>query len=74
MAGEWTDLHFDLVRWGDAEATYAKPLYHAFTLDNGQPKQIYAGRAFNPAVHHVWPIPPDEIAVSKGTLTQNEGW
>ncbi|HEY5745660.1 MAG TPA: RagB/SusD family nutrient uptake outer membrane protein [Chryseolinea sp.] len=74
LAGEWTDHHFDLVRWGDAEATYAKPLYHAYALDNGQPKQIYAGRAFNPAVHHVWPIPPDEIAVSKGTLTQNEGW
>jgi hypothetical protein len=74
LAGEWTDHHFDLVRWGDAEATYAQPLYHAYALDNGSPKQIYAGRTFNPAIHHVWPIPPDEIAVSKGTLTQNEGW
>lgn len=74
LAGEWTDRHFDLVRWGDAQQTYAKPLYHAYALDNGSPKVIYAGRTFDPAIHHVWPIPPDEIAVSKGTLEQNKGW
>jgi hypothetical protein len=74
LAGEWTDHHYDLVRWGDAEATYAQPLYHAYALENGSPKVIYAGRTFDPTIHHVWPIPPDEIAVSKGTLTQNEGW
>ncbi|MDJ1501007.1 RagB/SusD family nutrient uptake outer membrane protein [Xanthocytophaga agilis] len=68
FAGEWTDRHWDLVRWGDAEATYAKPLHHA----DGH--VIYEGRTFKPTVHHVWPIPPDEIAVSKGALWQNEGY
>jgi len=68
LAGEWTDRHFDLVRWGDAKETYAKPLHH---YDG---TVIYPARNFNPAVHHVWPIPPDEIAVSKGTLSQNQGW
>jgi SusD family. len=68
FAGEWTDRHFDLVRWGDAQAAYAKPLEHA----DGH--IIYQGRTFNPAIHNVWPIPPEEIRVSKGTLTQNQGW
>lgn len=68
LAGEWTDRHFDLVRWGDAQATYAKALHHY----NGT--EIYAPRSFDPNKHHVWPIPPDEIRVSKGTLTQNQGW
>lgn len=68
LAGEWTDRHFDLVRWGDAQATYAQPLHHY----NGT--VIYPARTFNPLVHHVWPIPPDEILVSKGTLPQNEGY
>ena len=27
LAGEWADRHRDLVRWGDAETTYAKPLH-----------------------------------------------
>lgn len=75
LAGEWTDRHFDLVRWGDAERIYKEPLYHAYSKDDkGNPKVIYEGRTFNPNVHHVWPIPPDEIAVSKGTLWQNKGW
>jgi starch-binding outer membrane protein, SusD/RagB family len=75
LAGEWTDRHFDLVRWGDAQAKYGQPLYHAYAKEtNGTAKVIYAARTFNPAIHHVWPIPPDEIAVSKGTLWQNEGW
>lgn len=68
LAGEWTDRHFDLVRWGDAQATYAQPLHDYNGL------VIYPARNFNPAIHNVWPIPPDEIAVSKGTLTQNQGW
>ncbi|MCD9015288.1 RagB/SusD family nutrient uptake outer membrane protein [Parachryseolinea silvisoli] len=75
LAGEWTDRHFDLVRWGDAQSKYAQPLYHAFAKDDkGNPKVIYEGRTFNPTIHHVWPIPPDEIAVSKETLWQNQGW
>jgi hypothetical protein len=68
LAGEWTDRHFDLVRWGDAQAVYAQPLHH---YDGSI---IYPARNFNPKIHHVWPIPPDEIAVSKGKLPQNEGW
>jgi len=68
LAGEWTDRHYDLVRWGDAKETYAKPLHH---YDGSV---IYPARNFNPAIHHVWPIPPDEIAVSKGALNQNQGW
>lgn len=68
LAGEWTDRHWDLVRWGDAQAVYAQPLHHY----NGT--VIYEGRTFNPNIHHVWPIPPDEISVSKGALWQNEGW
>jgi len=68
FAGEWTDRHWDLVRWGDAQKVYAQPLHHA------DGRVIYEPRNFNPTVHHVWPIPPDEIRVSKGTLTQNEGY
>ncbi|MGA9639284.1 RagB/SusD family nutrient uptake outer membrane protein [Flavobacterium sp.] len=68
LAGEWTDRHFDLVRWGDAKTTYAQPLHH---YDGSV---IYPARNFNPTIHHVWPIPPDEIGISKGTLTQNQGW
>lgn len=68
LAGEWTDRHYDLVRWGDAQSVYARPLLH---YDG---RVIYPARNFNPLKHHVWPIPPDEIAVSKGQLTQNEGY
>lgn len=68
LAGEWTDRHWDLVRWGDAKEKYAEPLLHA----DGH--VIYEGRTFDPEVHHVWPIPLEEIQASKGTLTQNEGW
>lgn len=68
LAGEWTDRHFDLVRWGDAQSVYAQPSHHA----DGH--EIYGGRNFDPSIHHVWPIPPEEIRVSKGVLTQNAGW
>ena len=27
LAGEFADRHFDLVRWGDAQAAYAEPLH-----------------------------------------------
>lgn len=68
FAGEWTDRHWDLVRWGDAAEVYSQPIIHA----DGH--TVYSGRQFNPSIHHVWPIPPEEIRLSKGTLTQNEGW
>ena len=69
LAFEWSDRHFDLVRWGDADAAYANALH-------GSAGQVVwpARPQFNPAIHHVWPIPPDQIGNSKGTLTQNQGW
>ncbi|TKG91515.1 RagB/SusD family nutrient uptake outer membrane protein [Puteibacter caeruleilacunae] len=69
LAGEWTDRHYDLVRWGDADENYAKPLH------GSQGQEVWPARPhFDPSIHHVWPIPPHEIENSKGTLTQNEGW
>ena len=50
LAGEWADRHRDLVRWGDAKDTYAKPLHGA------DDKEVWASRNFNPAVHNVWPF------------------
>jgi starch-binding outer membrane protein, SusD/RagB family len=71
LAGEWADRHFDLVRWGDAQATYAKSIYSTKKDDTGNYILLYSGRNFDPAKHHVWPIPPDEIAASRGTLKPN---
>lgn len=68
LAGEWADRHRDLVRWGDAQATYAKPLHGI----NGQ--IVWAARNFNPAVHNVWAVPQAEIVNSYGIIKQNEGW
>ena len=69
LAGEWSDRHFDLVRWGDADAAYAQPLH---TSDG---KEAWPARPqFDPAIHHVWPIPPHEVEASDGVLVQNEGW
>lgn len=68
LAGEWSDRNFDLVRWGDAQATYAKPLHGA----NGS--QVWKARNFDPARDNVWPIPPKDIQISQGQLKQNAGW
>ena len=68
LAGEWADRHRDLVRWGDAQANYAKPLHGI----NGQ--IVWAARNFNPSVHNVWAVPQVEIVNSKGVIKQNEGW
>ena len=68
LAGEWADRHRDLVRWGDAQAAYSKPL-HGF---NGQ--EIWPARTFNPSVNDVWPVPQVEIDNSGGVITQNPGW
>lgn len=84
FGGEFTDRHFDLVRWGDAEATYAKPLHGMkYTYDeNGalassEEVEVWGSRTFKPQYHHIWPIPPTQIEKSigtKGELIQNEGW
>jgi len=68
LAGEWADRHRDLVRWGDAKTTYAKPLHGI----NGQ--EVWAARNFNPAIHNVWAVPQVEIVNSHGVIKQNEGW
>ena len=68
LAGEWSDRNFDLVRWGDAQLTYAKPLHGA----NGA--VVWPARNFVPARDNVWPIPPKDIQISQGQLKQNAGW
>lgn len=68
LAGEWPDRHRDLVRWGDAQATYAKPL-HGY-----DGKEIWKSRVFNPQIHHVWAVPQREIVNSNGVIKQNAGW
>lgn len=68
LAGEWANRHFDLVRWGDAKTTYAQPL-HGFGGD-----EIWPARTFDPAVHHVWPVPRSEVTSSNGIVKQNAGW
>jgi hypothetical protein len=68
LAGEWSDRNFDLVRWGDAQLTYAKPLHGA----NGS--IVWPARNFVPARDNVWPIPPKDIQISQGQLKQNAGW
>lgn len=68
LAGEWANRHFDLVRWGDAQAAYSQPLHGAA----GQ--EIWPARNFNPAIHHVWAVPQSEIDKSGGLIKQNQGW
>ena len=68
IAGEWADRHRDLVRWGDAQATYAKPLH------DSKGNEIWPARAYNPQVHNVWAVPQREIDNSSGLIKQNEGW
>ena len=75
--GSWR--HIDLVRWGDAQATYAKPL-HGFkvnlsgnTIASLDVIEVWPARNFNPSVHHVFPIPNREITSSKN-LKQNQGY
>ncbi|HTI11777.1 MAG TPA: RagB/SusD family nutrient uptake outer membrane protein [Puia sp.] len=68
FAGEFADRHRDLVRWGDAQATYAQPLHgYGGTV-------IWPARTFDPAIHNVWPVPQVEIDNSGGVIKQNQGW
>lgn len=84
LAGELYGRHLDLVRWGDAQEAYKKPLHgYKTTLgtdENGnviieetEEIEIWESRNFNPSIHHVQPIPPNEINTSKN-LTQNKGY
>jgi starch-binding outer membrane protein, SusD/RagB family len=80
LAGELANRHFDLVRWGDAQATYALPLYGLSRITDADGNylrtdtiQVWKARTFDPTINHVWPIPADEVANSKN-LTQNKGY
>jgi hypothetical protein len=78
LAGEFADRHADLVRWGDAQAAYAKPQRGREYADKSNPAstykvvEVWPARTFNPTVHHVWPIPPIDLNNSK--IAQNQGW
>lgn len=68
LAGEWANRHYDLVRWGDAQAAYSKALHGA------DGSVVWPARTFNPTVHNVWPVPQSEIDNSGGVVEQNPGW
>lgn len=96
-AGDWAELklqrrlelafefmpsrHIDLIRWGDAKETYAKPTqkitshYDAATktvvIDG--PVNFDEGRIFDPVVNQVFPIPARAFSGSVN-LKQNQGY
>ncbi len=78
FAGEFANRHRDLVRWGDAQATYAQPLHGRIHTDKTDPdspytiEQVWPARNYKPDVHNVWII-PNEVIESSG-ITQNKGW
>lgn len=79
LAAELSNRHFDLVRWGDATATYAKPdkgRQHTNKLDPDSPFtiiEVSPARNFQP-MHNVFMIPLKEINAAGGSLKQNEGY
>ncbi|GAB4107897.1 RagB/SusD family nutrient uptake outer membrane protein [Echinicola sediminis] len=78
LAGEFANRHYDLVRWGDAEEIYSKPLYGRIHADKADPESpynievIWPARSFDPETMHVWPI-PNRVINSSG-IPQNKGW
>lgn len=68
LAGEWANRHTDMVRWGDAQAAYAKPLHGATG------NVVWPARTFDPKKHNVWPVPRTEVTSSNGIVKQNVGW
>lgn len=42
------------------------------TTNLGEPQD--KGALFDPSVHLLWPIPPEEIQLSRGNITQNPGY
>ncbi|MDR0430580.1 MAG: RagB/SusD family nutrient uptake outer membrane protein, partial [Tannerellaceae bacterium] len=71
--------HLDLVRWGDAKEVYQRPLHGVQSTTNGtvitgiEEKEIWPSRNFDPAKHHVFPI-PSHIIASSVNLKQNQGY
>lgn len=78
LAAEYADRHLDLIRWGDAQEAYAKPATGRNHFNKTDPDsdyevyEVWPTRTFNPQIHHVWPIPPNTVAISG--IPQNEGW
>ena len=73
--------HLDLVRWGDAQSVYAQPSHGVRTFlnpdgtfDRVEEMEVWPARVFNPNVHHVFPIPAEQVNKSKGNLKQNHGY
>lgn len=71
--------HIDLVRWGDAEQTYAKPTEKITSHWDGtkvvidDPVHYDEGRTFNPKKDHVFPIPAKAFDGAVN-LKQNKGY
>jgi hypothetical protein len=71
--------HIDLVRWGDAQATYARPTegWQVTVSTGGEISKtvvtVRQSRNFDPGKHHVFPIPDEEVRESKN-LKQNKGY
>jgi hypothetical protein len=83
LAGEFQpSRHLDVVRWGDAQTTYDKPtrgvtfvqgtVRDAPVTVSGE-KELYGPRTFNPAIHHVFPI-PEQAFEGAANLKQNIGY
>ena len=72
--------HLDMVRWGDAKETYAKPTQRVnshwdydLQVVIDAPSNYDNGRTFDPVINQVFPIP---VTAFNGTvnLTQNQGY
>ena len=73
--------HIDLIRWGDAKETYAKPtqkIVSHYDYDTGTvvvdgPANFDEGRTFDPVVNQVFPI-PSRAFDGAVNLKQNQGY
>ncbi len=78
LAGEFANRHRDLVRWGDAQEVYSKPLHGHIHTDQADPdseytvKEIWPARNYDPNVHNVWMIP--NKVINNSGIPQNKGW
>lgn len=76
-----TSRHLDLVRWGDAQAQYAKAQHGITsewdsatkTVKTTGKSELNKARTFDPTIHHVFPIPAGVFSGSKN-LKQNNGY
>ena len=68
LAGEYADRHSDLIRWGDAKATYAQP---AYGFDGNQ---VWAGRNFREDRDDVYPIPENILLLMDNRWENNPNY